>query len=633
MALVCALVVFAAPLAEEVRGLGWIVYSARSDAGDWDIFVMRPDGSNNRNITRTKEYGEVAPQVSRDGRRLLYRRLPRDEKLDDNAHGTQGELVIANADGTGAEAFGAAGEYTWASWSPDGKELACLTIKGILFVDVATKDIVRTLPRKGFFQQMTWSPDGQWLCGVANSFGAAWSIARMNVSTGEASAVSRINCCTPDWFPDGERIIFSSRPPGQKTNDGYGWTQLWMADAEGTSRQLVYGEDGRHVYGGCVSPDGKYVIFTGNQHEDGDPGRSGAPMAILRLADAPMIRGRSEELRALHPEAKSGTVLELPSGWEPCWTAAEIGGDGASALGAEVREKGWIVYSAEVEDGTWDLFLMRPDGSAARKLTDTREYDEAGARFSPDGKRLLFYRIPASEPVDNNTYGTYSLVIADADGGRAQVFGNDFPWASWGPDGTRIACLDRDGIRIIDVATRAVVKELPRRAIFQQLVWSPDGASFAGTANGLGVAWTVARLDPVTGAIDAASETDRYNCTPDWMPDSKHIIYARGIVPDTKGWAALWMTTPDGADRRILYAEDGRNIYGGCASPDGAYFIFTRSVADLGRADRAKTRMALVRAKDAAAAGRARLDLPLGWEPHWTYADVGEGMAGEGEKQ
>jgi len=627
MMLICSFLVFAAPLAEEVRGLGWIVYAARSDAGDWDLFVMRPDGSGIRNLTQTKEYSEAAPQVSRDGRKLLYRRVPRDEKFDNNLYGTQGEIVLANADGTGAEVFGASGEYPWASWSPDGRQLASVTVKGILFVDIAKREVVRTMPRQGFFQQLAWSPDGEWLAGVANSFGASWSVGRINASTGEANAVSRVDCCTPDWFPDGKRVIFSNRPRGQKANNGYGWTQLWMADAEGKSRTLVYGEEGRHVYGGCVSPDGKYVIFTGNVEENGDPGNRGAPMGILRIADAPIIAGESPEMRSLHPDAKRGPVLDLPAGWEPCWTAGEGGGE-AAALAAEVRAKGWIVYSAEVEDGTWDLFLMRPDGSDTRRLTETREYDEAGARFSPDGKRLLYHRIPAAEPIDNNTYGTYPLVIADADGGRAEVFGNEFSWASWGPDSARVACLDRKGIRIIDIATRAVVKELPRKAIFQQLVWSPDGKGFAGTANGLGVAWTVARLDPAKGEVHAVSETDRYNCTPDWMPDSKHIIYARGIVPDKPGWAALWAATGDGEERRILYTEEGQNIYGGCASPDGAYLIFTRSVPDLGRADRAKTRMALIRAKDTpmAAGAGPRLDLPLGWEPHWTYADIAKGV-------
>ena len=35
----------ASRLAGEVRTRGWIVYSARSEQGDWDLFACRPDGS------------------------------------------------------------------------------------------------------------------------------------------------------------------------------------------------------------------------------------------------------------------------------------------------------------------------------------------------------------------------------------------------------------------------------------------------------------------------------------------------------------------------------------------------------------------------------------------------------------
>jgi Tol biopolymer transport system component len=313
-----------AKLATEVRQLGWVAYSGHSSQGDWEILLCRPDGSEGRNLTRTPTWNEFSPLFSRDGRRLLYRRIPRAETIDNNAHGTQGELILANSDGTKPERLGAPGEFTWASWSPDGKQVVTLSIKGIFFMDVATRQTVRKLDRKGFFQQMTWSPDGRWLIGVANSFGVSWSIGRMNVETGEATAVNRIDCCTPDWFPDSRRVIFSWRPPGQKENKGYGWTQLWVADSEGQSRQLVYGEDGRHVYGGNVSPDGRYVLFTGNMNEDGDPGNAGAPMGLMRLQDAPIIGGESKDLRELHPGAKDGPVLVLPPGWEPCWTGTEI---------------------------------------------------------------------------------------------------------------------------------------------------------------------------------------------------------------------------------------------------------------------------------------------------------------------
>ncbi len=311
-------------LASEVRGKGWICYSARSEKGDWDLFVCRPDGSERRNLTGTPNTSEFAPQFSRDGRKLLYRRMPRNEVLDRNRHGEQGELVLANSDGSDSLAFGKTGDFTWASWSPDARQIACLSIKGVFFADVESRQIIRNLPRRGMFQQLTWSPDGQWLVGVANAFGAGWSIARMEITNGLANAINTVDCCTPDWFPDSRQVMFSWRPPGQKANNGYGWTQLWRADAEGRSRQLVYGEDGRHVYGGHVSPDGKYALFTGNQEEDGDPDHAGAPMGLLRLSDGPMIGGESRELRALHPKVNAGPVLPLPTGWEPCWTFAEI---------------------------------------------------------------------------------------------------------------------------------------------------------------------------------------------------------------------------------------------------------------------------------------------------------------------
>ena len=293
-----------ARLADEVRLQGWLVFSARSQAGDWDLFLCRPDGSQLRNITLTPQTNEAAPRFSRDGRRLLYRRLPRQEQLDRNQHGTQGEVVLANSDGTQPAALGAQGEYPWASWSPDGKQIACLSIRGISLVEIATRRVVRTLPRQGFFQQLMWSPDGKGLCGVANNYGTGWSVARLDLSSGKAAAVSRVNCCTPDWFPDNRQIIFSSRPTGQKANNGYGWTQLWMAGADGRNARLVYGEDGRHVYGGLISPDGKYVVFTGNMNEDGDPDNAGAPMGLMRLADAPIIAGESRELRSVAPRYK-----------------------------------------------------------------------------------------------------------------------------------------------------------------------------------------------------------------------------------------------------------------------------------------------------------------------------------------
>ncbi|MFO0889464.1 MAG: hypothetical protein U0790_10040 [Isosphaeraceae bacterium] len=312
-----------ARLAEEVRGKGWIAFPARSEQRDWDLYVMRPDGSQRRRLTRTPEWNEAWPQFSRDGSRLLYRRLRRDEEISGNRYGEQGAPVLANADGSEARVLGEEGALPWATWSPDGREFATLSIKGVSLVDAETGRVRQKYPRRGLFQQLTWSPDGRSLIGVANSFGTGWSIARMNVDSGTVAAVNTVDCCTPDWFPDATGVIFSWRPPGRQANQGQGWTQLWRANADGTGRRLVYAEDGRHIYGGHVSPDGKYALFTGNVQEDGDPEHGGAPMGLVRLSDTPIVVGDSRELHDLHPGANGGPVLVLPSGWEPCWTFSE----------------------------------------------------------------------------------------------------------------------------------------------------------------------------------------------------------------------------------------------------------------------------------------------------------------------
>jgi len=312
------------------------------------------------------------------------------------------------------------------------------------------------------------------------------------------------------------------------------------------------------------------------------------------------------------------------------------GADSNDDLAREVHDKGWIIYSARTDQGDWDLFLMRPDGSDRRNITRSPDVNEAAARFSPDGKKILFYRIPKGEILDNNKYGLYELVIADADGSNPISYGADFPWASLSPDGRQISSLTKAGIQIVDLSNRTVVRKLDRKGIVEQLFWSPDGTSFTGTANGLGEHWAIGRMNASTGELNRVSDGDCFNCTSDWFPDSKHVIYSKGH-PKTEWWAQRWKADAEGKTKSMLYCEIGRHAYGGCTSPDGKYILFTRSQEDLGQVDNSRTTMGLFRLKDApivaggsdvlrsqypAAKDGPCLDLGPGWEPHWTQAGV-----------
>lgn len=317
-------------LRSAVSKKGWILYSSRSSNGSWDIYASRPDGSSCRAITDTEGYEEVAPRLSANNNRLFYRRLARGDFTDHGSYGQQGVMVISDVDGENPLVLGQEGQYCWAVLSPNGKEICCLTKREIQVVDIASRRVLARFDRQGVYWIASWSPDGKWICGVANT-GEMWTTVRINVATGDINIVREYQNCTPDWFPNSKQIVFSSRPAGQTGNDGHGWTQLWMADSDGQNHKLIYGEDGFHIYGGALSPDRRFVIFTKHLEDGAGITRQGqgALMCIMYFANAPMIGGDSPSLRKVHPGAKSGPILELTEGFEPYWTFGNIFDDGA----------------------------------------------------------------------------------------------------------------------------------------------------------------------------------------------------------------------------------------------------------------------------------------------------------------
>jgi len=338
-------------LRNEVSTSGWIVFAAhplevkrgkviqeKQDRGQLDLYFARPDGSKLRNITNTGDYHEYGGRFSPDGRKMLYRRLAKGRKLNHDQWGMFGQLVIADADGSSPVVQGADGELPWASWSPDAKRVACLYRRqGVIRIhDLATKKVLKEMPRQGIFQQLYWSPDGRRLVGTANVRGRQWNILSVEIESGKTTLLSRAFSCTPDWFQkDAARVIHSNRTPGMTTRlsrdaNRYGFTVLMQATADGRSRTLVYGRLWKHVYFGCTSPDDRYVIFS----DDPQDGLVVGEMHLVRLADTPIVAPEPAfpELKERYPNAKDGPVLDLKlpggaplRGFEPHWTYAEIG--------------------------------------------------------------------------------------------------------------------------------------------------------------------------------------------------------------------------------------------------------------------------------------------------------------------
>jgi len=323
----------------ELSDKGWIVFAAKTDKGDYDLFISRPNGAGVRNITNTPSRNELGARFFPDGKKIIYRRVDSWNSKQDYRDLTTGALVIANADGSNPIAVGEEGEFPCASLSPDAKQIACLYKKEgkIRIFDLETRRLVKEMPRQGIFMQLSWSPDGKELCGTANVEGAEWNIVTYRVVSGKLTLITRVLNCTPGWFPDSTACIFSHRNPSFASDDmgeaakrigqdvNASWTMIMMADREGKERRLVVAEQYRHLYFACVSPDNKYVIYCRPERD----GSLTGSMAVIRLADSPIIDGSWTAVQKQYAmNAKKGPILhlDLPPSFGPQWTYAKLGG-------------------------------------------------------------------------------------------------------------------------------------------------------------------------------------------------------------------------------------------------------------------------------------------------------------------
>lgn len=363
-------------LRREISSLGWILFAANSAGpnSNLDLFVMRPDGSQLRNITHTPKFDEYSARVSPDGKKILYRRttklirsqpslrLPQDVgTVAMRSWPATGTLVIANADGSDPKTLGTDGAYAWATWGPNGKQIACLerdepnepgTNKQkvsyqIVIREADTMNIVKVLPSGGIHSQAIWSPDGKRICGPADILpgkgrsgkGIEYPLgigrmASVEIESGRRTAMARFPDWLPVWGTDSDGDWFQDGSPEiLHTANNYGicpayYPMLWRSGLDGQPSKLVFGEFKKHIWGGCASPNDHYAIFV----IGGESWPLQGKMAIIRLADAPIARGRSKlfhEVLADHfPDLKKGPVLDLlhvPEGFDPHWTLAEIG--------------------------------------------------------------------------------------------------------------------------------------------------------------------------------------------------------------------------------------------------------------------------------------------------------------------
>lgn len=221
----------------------------------------------------------------------------------------------------------------------------------------------------GVHKHPDWSPDGQSVVFVDDSSERVW-IARLDGSpSATVSACDVPGCDYPAWSPDGTRIAFSR----YETNDGLegpaavGVYILELATGEVTP--VLRLERPLLADAPRWSPDGTELVIQVDQMDD-QAYETGAAIAIVSAAG-----GEPHYLT---------DFASFAGGPDWGWMTNEI--VFSEALRGYKRTPG-------VDDATWDLFAVHPDGTGLRQITDQPDGQRLVAvRWTPDGRALLSKR-------------------------------------------------------------------------------------------------------------------------------------------------------------------------------------------------------------------------------------------------
>ncbi len=230
---------------------------------NWDLWTVRPDGSDRRNLTQTPDIHELYPQASPDGQQICF--------LVDQPAGrdTLRSLWLMNADGT--ERHKIADGARHACWSPDGKRIAFakqefsrfqikdFVSKRLYFYDCQTQTTtVHPNERIEHIYVPTWSADGKWIVAtVHGGMGFGHAIIGLEVD-GDRVVDLKIGGCRPCLSRDGKRITWSRDDHTvcvadvTYTDDG---PRL-------TNERVVHHDEKLHLYHPDFSPDGQFVSFS-----------------------------------------------------------------------------------------------------------------------------------------------------------------------------------------------------------------------------------------------------------------------------------------------------------------------------------------------------------------------------------
>ena len=278
-----------------------------------EIYLMDSDGTNLRRLTENADF-DCFPALSPDGSRIVFdsNRL----RTGAEAFNTS-DLFVMNVDGTGQTLLVRGSSATW---SPDGKWIA-------FHASASGKGQPIIMPRPG---AATTDSD----IFVLDVDGFLKHRAQPKNITNNPAAVDE----DADWSPDGRKILFTSHPVGDKTDNNV-TAEIYVIDPEGKRKPERLTNNTEEERAPAWSPDGKRILFMCRK---GSPVQGG----VVPTFELCVMNADGTGLRRL-----TNTGHYLTPHWSP---------DGRQI----------VFHKAVGGPGRFQLFLINADGTGERQVTN-----------------------------------------------------------------------------------------------------------------------------------------------------------------------------------------------------------------------------------------------------------------------
>ncbi len=234
-------------------GAGKIVFTSNRTGND-DIFIMKPDGSEQTNLTNNPLH-DSSPAWSPDGRKIAFVRYDGNSSFD---------IYTMNIDGSNQARLTNAGTSSQGpSWSPDGTKIIFIRFNQIFVMNANGTDQHQLSFHSGIDLAPKFSPDG------AQIVYYCYRRARTKICTMNADGTNELMVTNekrvdnfPMFSPDGSKILFTRN--GRDANEFFD-DDIWVMNADGSNRTNLSNLYNTHSSRGEWSPDGSMIVFHSNR--------------------------------------------------------------------------------------------------------------------------------------------------------------------------------------------------------------------------------------------------------------------------------------------------------------------------------------------------------------------------------